>query len=150
MVKLGSGVPTNANKKGPGRPKGSPNKPKPVTATKPTSEFTGTYGRLDTNIGIEILPNTRYRVFSSGNVGFTNLRMILVLNQGTDAEERLLIGPVSPTILIGRDDEWRKDNNSTNKNAALHVSELDGWAEAESKMELIQECLGKLNKSEED
>ena len=150
MVKLGSGVPTNADKRGPGRPKGSPNKTKPVTANKPQSEYTGTYGRLDTNISIEILPNTRYRVFSSGNVGFTNLRFNLVLNPGTDAEEKLLVGPVSPTILIARDDQWRKDNNSVNKNAALHVSELDGWEEAESKMELIQECLGKLNKSEED
>ena len=41
----------------------------------------------------------------------------------------MVAGPASPTILIDRDDAWRKQWGKQNNRSALHITELDGWAD---------------------
>ena len=118
MVKLGKGIPqqlnnTNANIQEPkkaGRPKGSKNKPKPITADVSSEQHIdlGVYGKFNAN-DVELLPGSRFRVFKSGNLGLTNARFKVLVG-----DEYLIFGPANASFLQDRDDSWRAENNSTN------------------------------------
>ena len=84
MVKLGKGNVQQLNtpkaniqqpKKGPGRPAGSKNKAKPITAEVVNESHIdlGVYGKFNAS-DVELLPGSRFRVFKSGNLGLTNAR----------------------------------------------------------------------------
>ena len=112
-----------------GRPAGAKNKPKGVAQAKAKgSAYQGTYGRVPSITGIELLDGMKYRIFDSGNVGTVNVRLRLTFANG----DSQIMGPASMTFLEDRDDAWRKANAKTNNRSALHVSELEDWSTSES------------------
>ena len=123
-----------------GRPVGSKNVGKAVTATKPKgSVYQGTFGRVNGIIGVELLDGMKYRIFDSGNIGTVNVRLRLNFANGMSQ----IIGPASMTFLEDRDDAWRKANGKQNNRSALHVSELDDWSNSESEnWKLLIESFG--------
>ena len=129
-----------------GRPAGSKNKAKAVTAEKETDcPYVGTYGRIQGVVGVRMLDNVKYRIFNSGNIGLVNLRVEFTMADGST----LVAGPASPTFLIDRDDAWRKETGKSNNRSALHVSELPNWSDDESaNWEIITAQLGDKKVSE--
>lgn len=87
--------------------------------------FAGTYGRIPSGCTVEFMDNVKYRIFDSGNIGLVNVRFKIRMPNG----HVMVAGPASPTFLIDRDDAWRKQSGKQNNRSALHISELDGWAE---------------------
>ena len=118
-----------------GRPIGSKNKPKTVTMEKDTHIDMGVYGRFNTS-DIELLPGSKFRVFASGNVGLTNARFKVKVG-----DEWLVFGPCNASFLTERDDQWRKDNDSTNNRSGLKVNELEGY-ELNDGESNVQDLLG--------
>ena len=114
-----------------GRPPGAKNKKagKGVAQAKAKgSAYQGTYGRVPSITGIELLDGMKFRIFDSGNVGTVNVRLRLTFANG----DTQIMGPASMTFLEDRDDAWRKANGKTNNRSALHVSELEDWGTSES------------------
>ena len=119
-----------------GRPVGSKNKAKAVTVANDTHIDMGVYGRFNTS-DIELMSGSKFRVFASGNVGLTNARFRVKVG-----DEWLVFGPCNASFLTERDDQWRKDNNSTNNRSGLKVSELDGYELDDDGESNIQDLLG--------
>ena len=119
-----------------GRPVGSKNKVKAVTMANDTHIDMGVYGRFNTS-DIELMSGSKFRVFASGNVGLTNARFKVKVG-----DEWLVFGPCNASFLTERDDEWRKNNNSTNNRSGLKVSELDGYELDDDGESNIQDLLG--------
>ena len=119
-----------------GRPVGSKNKVKAVTMANDTHIDMGVYGRFNTS-DIELMSGSKFRVFASGNVGLTNARFRVKVG-----DEWLVFGPCNASFLTERDDQWRKDNNSTNNRSGLKVSELDGYELDDDGESNIQDLLG--------
>lgn len=132
-----------------GRPAGSKNKAKAVTAEKTTDcPYVGTFGRIQGVVGVRMLDNVKYRIFNSGNIGLVNLRIELAMADGST----LVAGPASPTFLIDRDDAWRKETGKSNNRSALHISELPNWSDDDddesANWEIITAQLGDKKVSE--
>ena len=119
-----------------GRPIGSKNKAKTVTMEKDTHVDMGVYGRFNTS-DIELMSGSKFRVFASGNVGLTNARFKVKVG-----DEWLVFGPCNASFLTERDDQWRKDNDSTNNRSGLKVFELDGYELDDDGDSNIQDLLG--------
>ena len=119
-----------------GRPVGSKNKVKAVTMANDTHIDMGVYGRFNTS-DIELMSGSKFRIFASGNVGLTNARFKVKVG-----DEWLVFGPCNASFLTERDDQWRKDNNSTNNRSGLKVSELDGYELDDDGESNIQDLLG--------
>ena len=119
-----------------GRPVGSKNKVKAVTMANDTHIDMGVYGRFNTS-DIELMSGSKFRVFASGNVGLTNARFRVKVG-----DEWLVFGPCNASFLTERDDQWRKDNASTNNRSGLKVSELDGYELDDDGESNIQDLLG--------
>ena len=118
-----------------GRPIGYKNKVKTVTMEKDTHIDMGVYGRFNTS-DIELMPGSKFRVFASGNVGLTNARFKVKVG-----DEWLVFGPCNASFLTERDDQWRKDNDSTNNRSGLKVNELEGY-ELNDGESNVQDLLG--------
>ena len=152
MVKLGKGTVqqlnnTNANIQEPkkaGRPKGSKNKPKPITADISSESHIdlGVYGKFNAS-DVELLPGSRFRVFKSGNLGLTNARFKVLVG-----DEYLIFGPANASFLQDRDDSWRLENNSTNNRSGFKVEELEGYEIDDDGNSNITDIIGDLNKRE--
>ena len=121
-----------------GRPAGSKNKKgvKMVTAEKDTHIDMGVYGRFNAS-DIELLPGSKFRIFASGNVGLTNARFKVKVG-----EEYLIFGPCNASFLQDRNDEWRKENDSTNNRSGLKVEELTGYEVDKDGKSNIETILG--------
>ena len=119
-----------------GRPVGSKNKAKKVTMANDTHIDMGVYGRFNTS-DIELMPGSKFRIFASGNVGLTNARFKVKVG-----DEWLVFGPCNASFLTERDDQWRKDNNSTNNRSGLKVDELDGYELNDDGESNVQDLLG--------
>jgi len=119
-----------------GRPVGSKNKAKAVTVANDTHIDMGVYGRFNTS-DIELMPGSKFRIFASGNVGLTNARFKVKVG-----DEWLVFGPCNASFLTERDDQWRKDNNSTNNRSGLKVDELEGYELNDDGESNVQDLLG--------
>ena len=119
-----------------GRPVGSKNKAKAVTVANDTHIDMGVYGRFNTS-DIELMSGSKFRIFASGNVGLTNARFKVKVG-----DEWLVFGPCNASFLTERDDQWRKDNNSTNNRSGLKVDELEGYELNDEGESNVQELLG--------
>ena len=119
-----------------GRPVGSKNKAKAVTVANDTHIDMGVYGRFNTS-DIELMSGSKFRIFASGNVGLTNARFKVKVG-----DEWLVFGPCNASFLTERDDQWRKDNNSTNNRSGLKVDELEGYELNDDGESNVQELLG--------
>ena len=119
-----------------GRPVGSKNKAKAVTVANDTHIDMGVYGRFNTS-DIELMSGSKFRIFASGNVGLTNARFKVKVG-----DEWLVFGPCNASFLTERDDEWRKNNNSTNNRSGLKVDELEGYELNDDGESNVQELLG--------
>ncbi len=119
-----------------GRPVGSKNKAKKVTMANDTHIDMGVYGRFNTS-DIELMPGSKFRIFASGNVGLTNARFKVKVG-----DEWLVFGPCNASFLTERDDQWRKDNNSTNNRSGLKVDELEGYELNDDGESNVQDLLG--------
>ena len=119
-----------------GRPVGSKNKAKTVTMANDTHIDMGVYGRFNTS-DIELMAGSKFRIFASGNVGLTNARFKVKVG-----DEWLVFGPCNASFLTERNDQWRKDNNSTNNRSGLKVDELEGYELNDEGESNVQELLG--------
>ena len=119
-----------------GRPVGSKNKAKKVTMANDTHIDMGVYGRFNTS-DIELMPGSKFRIFASGNVGLTNARFKVKVG-----DEWLVFGPCNASFLTERDDQWRKDNNSTNNRSGLKVDELEVYELNDDGESNVQDLLG--------
>jgi len=119
-----------------GRPVGSKNKAKAVTVANDTHIDMGVYGRFNTS-DIELMSGSKFRIFASGNVGLTNARFKVKVG-----DEWLVFGPCNASFLTERDDQWRKDNNSTNNRSGLKVDELEGYELNDDGESNVQDLLG--------
>ena len=119
-----------------GRPVGSKNKAKKVTMANDTHIDMGVYGRFNTS-DIELMSGSKFRIFASGNVGLTNARFKVKVG-----DEWLVFGPCNASFLTERDDQWRKDNNSTNNRSGLKVDELEGYELNDDGESNVQDLLG--------
>ena len=119
-----------------GRPVGSKNKVTAVTMANDTHIDMGVYGRFNTS-DIELMSGSKFRIFASGNVGLTNARFKVKVG-----DEWLVFGPCNASFLTERDDQWRKDNNSTNNRSGLKVDELEGYELNDEGESNVQELLG--------
>ena len=119
-----------------GRPVGSKNKAKTVTMANDSHVDMGVYGRFNTS-DIELMSGSKFRIFASGNVGLTNARFKVKVG-----DEWLVFGPCNASFLTERDDQWRKDNNSTNNRSGLKVDELEGYELNDEGESNVQELLG--------
>ena len=118
-----------------GRPVGSKNKAKTVIMEKDTHVDMGVYGRFNTS-DIELMSGSKFRVFASCNVGLTNARFKVKVG-----DEWLVFGPCNASFLTERDDQWRKDNDSTNNRSGLKVNELEGYELTDGESN-VQDLLG--------
>ena len=122
-----------------GRPVGSKNKAKAVTMAKEANDShvdMGVYGRFNTS-DIELMSGSKFRIFASGNVGLTNARFKVKVG-----DEWLVFGPCNASFLTERNDQWRKDNNSTNNRSGLKVDELEGYELNDEGESNVKELLG--------
>ena len=100
-------------------------KGKATTATKTSKDDKhpdmGTYGTLEIE-DVDVRNTPKARIFASGNVGITNLRLD-VLIEG----EWVVTAPISVVLLKKRDAKWRKENDSKNLWSGWHITEFEGY-----------------------
>ena len=115
-------------------PENTPKKvgrPRKVTAEKVENTNTthidaGTYEIYDA----EMVHRRKFRlkVSDNGVIGGYNIRLEIVTNMLTgDENETLILQTPNATFLRARDDAWREENNSENKNSGVKVEEIHGY-----------------------
>lgn len=141
-------------KKSVGRPKGSTNKPKPVTAAKETKYSStnphpdkGTYIKIP--VGQVTLDGNLYLgVANTGGMGVTNIRFILEnVDLGDGIKRNLTVHSGWGNILVERTPEEIQAMGLLGKKSGLQVHELPGYI-LEDGVSNIEEILGEKRKKD--
>jgi len=137
-----------------GRPKGSPNKPKPVTAVKDTKYSSsnphpdkGTYIKIPLD-KVTLDGNLYMGVANTGGMGVTNIRFeIPGVDFGDGIPRTVTIHSGWGNMLVSRTPEEIKAMGLQGKKSGLQVHELPGYV-IEDGVSNIETILGEKRKKE--
>ena len=141
-------------KKSVGRPKGSPNKPKAVTAAKETKYSStnphpdkGTYIKIPID-KVTLDGNLYMGVANTGGMGVTNIRFIIPeVDFGDGVKREVTIHSGWGNMLVSRTPEEIKALGLLGKKSGLQVHELPGYA-IENGVSNIETILGEKKKKQ--